>query len=165
MGYCVVNRLTGQLIVHQNSPLETCEYDSAYWLINPELPAGVDQSHYKVVGDAVVEMTTEEKAAAFNPPEPMADRHAREQREGYGVTLANDWVMRWTERDQTRMGTAKDIADLLRDAGSNAPLVPFYDVNGIKHLVTYTEAYQILGEYMALVMIQQARQEQELLNG
>jgi hypothetical protein len=155
----VVNRQTAHVIPLANTP----EYPPEHWLINPVMPDGVPYRYIKVVGDEVVEMTAEEKALVDDPPKSMAERHAREQLEG--VTLANGWVMRWTDNDQLKMGLAKSAADMLAMAQNTSPLVPFYEVNGTKHLVAYTEAYQILGEYMALVMIQQARQEQELANG
>lgn len=131
---------------------------SAAWLAEHGMPA-FNQSLWRYEAGVVVE----------GEPEPvvesMSDRHAREQREGYGVTLQRGWVMRWTDDDQLKMGLAKSAADMLAMAQNTSPLVPFYEANRTKHLVTYSEAYQILGEYMALVMAQQTRQEQEAANG
>jgi hypothetical protein len=151
----VVNRSTGNIIPIANTP----DYPPDQWLINPTLPDGVPWKYLKVSGDSVVEMTQDEKNAVDNPPLTTAERHLQEQEAG--VTLANDWVMRWTKEDQVRMGTAKDIADLLALANDNSPLVPFYEASGTKHLVSYSTAYQVLANYMTKVMAEQARQDSE----
>jgi hypothetical protein len=151
----VVNRSTGGIIPFANTP----DYPPEQWLINPVLPDGVPWKYLKVSGDFVVEMTQDEKNTVDNPPLTTAERHLQEQETG--VTLDNGWVMRWTEKDQTRMGTAKDIADLLALANDNSPLVPFYEADGTKHSVTYSTAYQVLADYMAKVMVEQNRQEAE----
>jgi len=132
------------------------------WILDPAIPAGAELPYVVIDGDTIRAMTDEERTAAA-PPESIADRHAREQREG--VALANGWVMRWTATDQTRMGTAKDIADLLAMQSNTSPLVPFYEVNETEHWVSYADAYQILGDYMTKVLTEQSRQNAEALNG
>lgn len=155
----VVNRETCHVIDLANTP----DYPPEHWLINPVMPDGVPYKYIKVVGDAVVEMSIQEKAAVDAPPETMAERHAREQREG--VPLTNGLVMKWTERDQLQMNLAKGRADLLRDAGITSPGVPFFEANGTPHLVGYAEAYVVLLEYSEKVLTEQQRQWQEAANG
>jgi hypothetical protein len=151
----VFNRATGNIIPFANTP----DYPPNQWLINPVLPDGVPWKYLKAVGDEVVEMTTEEKDAIDNPPETMAARHLREQREG--VTLTNGWVLKWRSEDQVEMLKAKAIADLAALAGNASPIVPFFEVNGTPHVATYAVAYQILGDYMSRVLVEQQRQWQE----
>lgn len=57
----VVNRTTGQYRKSVNTP----DYDTADWLINPDLSAvlGIPQQYWKVEGDSVVEMNQAEKDA------------------------------------------------------------------------------------------------------
>jgi len=57
----VFNRTTSQLIRSVNTP----DYNSAYWIINPDLTLveNVPQKYWKAAGDAVVEMTAQEKAS------------------------------------------------------------------------------------------------------
>lgn len=157
------------LVVRRTAPHEiiplanTPDYPPEHWLINPAMPEGVPYKYVKVVGDAVVEMSNEEKAAVNNPPETMAERHLREQREG--VTLQNGWVMKWTYEDQLSMGLAKARADLLARDNDTTPGVPFFEANGTPHLVTATEAYSVLRDYSDKVMVQQMRQWQEANGG
>lgn len=160
MGYHVVNRLTGQLIEHQASPIETCDYDPTYWLINPTLPEGVDWKYLKVVGDAVVEMTAEEKDVIDNPPETIAERHLREQREG--VTLANGWQMAYTREARDVMGDLKNLIDL---AGPALPGVSFWEVDGTKHDATVADAVAIMTDYAVRSATEVMRQFAEVTNG
>jgi hypothetical protein len=155
----VIHRTTGEYRLSVNTP----EYDPAVWLINPQLPAGVPQKYWKVDGDRVVEMSDSEKDAVDNPPEPMADRHRREQ--AGGVTLENGWVLAYTVEAQTRMGTAKDIADLLILGQDPGEKVPFNEVDGTQHMVNATTAYRVLGEYMSKVLVEYLRQEKEVRGG
>lgn len=155
----VFHRSNGTVLPFANTP----DYPPDQWLINPILPDGVPWKYLKVVGDSVVEMTDQEKALVDNPPESMADRHLREQREG--VVLENGWRIRWTDNDQLKMGLAKVTADMLEKNGDTSPKVPFYEVDDAEHLVTYTQAYQILGDYMVKVMSHKSRQKQEVSGG
>lgn len=157
------------LVVRRQAPHEviplanTPDYPPEHWLINPAMPNGVPYKYIKVVGDAVVEMSSQEKAAVDNPPETIAERHLREQREG--KELANGWVMKWTAADQTEMLKAKAIADLAALAGNTSPIVPFFEADGTPHSVNYSTAYTILGDYMSKVLVEQQRQWQEVANG
>lgn len=155
----VVSRSTGNIIPFANTP----DYPPDQWLINPTLPEGVAWKYLKVVGDAVVEMTAEEKDAIDNPPETMAERHAREQREG--VTLENGWVMKWTDEDQNKMNLTKSRADLCERDEVAGPCVPFFEANGTPHMVGYIEAFEVLLDYSNKVMAEQFRQWQEVANG
>jgi len=58
----VINRTTLQYIQSVNTP----DYSDTDWIINPDLSAvsGVPQKYWKIVGDTIVEMTTDEQAAA-----------------------------------------------------------------------------------------------------
>lgn len=159
MCYSVVNRLTGQIITHQNSPVESCDYDPTYWLIDPELPDGVLPEHFKVVGDEVVEMTDDEKNAITNPPESMADRHAREQREG--VTLTNGWQMAYTREARDVMGDLKNLIDL---AGPRLPGVSFWEVDRTKHDATVADAVAIMTDYAVRSATEVMRQYAEVTN-
>jgi hypothetical protein len=57
----VFNRSTAELIRSVNTP----DYPSTYWIINPDLTLveNVPQKYWKAAGDAVVEMSAQEKAA------------------------------------------------------------------------------------------------------
>jgi hypothetical protein len=57
----VFNRTTNQLIQSVNTP----DYPVLDWIINPDLSAlsNVPQKYWKVVGDAVIEMSAAEKTA------------------------------------------------------------------------------------------------------
>lgn len=61
----VLNRLTKQFLRSVNTP----DYPEADWIINPDLSRvdGIPWRYWKIVGDAVVEMTTEEKAIVDQP--------------------------------------------------------------------------------------------------
>lgn len=134
----VVNRFNGTILPFANTP----DYPPDQWLINPALPDGVPWKYLKVFGDSVVEMTEQEKAAVDNPPESMADRHAREQREG--VTLTNGWQMAYTREARDVMGDLKNLIDL---AGPGLPGVSFWEVDGTKHDVTVADAVAIMTDY------------------
>ena len=61
----VVNKATGQYRRSVNTP----DFPDTEWLINPDLTAvaGVPQRHWKVVGNAVVEMDATEKERVDAP--------------------------------------------------------------------------------------------------
>jgi len=61
----VLNRLTKQFLRSVNTP----DYPEADWLINPDLSrvTGIPWRYWKIVGESVVEMTTEEKAIVDQP--------------------------------------------------------------------------------------------------
>ena len=152
----VVSRSTGNIIPFANTP----DYPPEQWLINPALPSGVPWKYLKVSGDTVVEMTVDEKAAVDNPPETIAERHLREQREG--VTLANGWVLKWTDTDQNKMNLTKSRADLCERDNVVGPCVPFFEANGTPHMVGYAEAFVVLKDYSDKVLVEQQRQWQEV---
>lgn len=157
----IINKATHEVLdVRDETPYSESEWLilSAAWLEQHGMPT-FDRSLWRYSNGVVIE---------GEPPEvveSMADRHAREQREGYGVELFNGWRMRWTDNDQLKMGLAKATADMIAMTGDTSPKVPFYEVDGTEHASTYAEAYQILGDYMIKVMAQQARQKQERENG
>ncbi len=68
----VVNRQTARMIRSAHTP----DYDTDEWLIKPDLSGveGVSQAYWKVVGDAVVEMTDAEKEVVdqASAPSPRA---------------------------------------------------------------------------------------------
>jgi len=119
--------------------------------------------YWTFLNGSIVEMTADEKAVIDNPPESMADRHAREQREG--VTLANGWVMKWTDIDQNKMNLTKSRADLCERDQVAGPCVPFFEANGTPHMVGHAEAFVVLRDYSDKVMAEQFRQWQEAANG
>jgi hypothetical protein len=61
----VINRLSREYRRSVNTP----DYHLSDWLINPDLSrvAGVPWRYWKIVGESVVEMTTEEKAIVDQP--------------------------------------------------------------------------------------------------
>lgn len=62
----VINKTTFQYIASVNTP----DFDSSDWLINPDLSAvvGVPKKYWKVENDSVVEMDDSEKAQVNAPP-------------------------------------------------------------------------------------------------
>jgi len=115
------------------------------WLQSNALPSCEDRLMIAVEdGESFIvrEMTNDEKALAFNPPESMADRHAREQREG--VTLTNGWQMAYTREARDVMGDLKNLIDL---AGPGLPGVSFWEVDGTKHDATVADAVAIMTDY------------------
>lgn len=148
----VFHRVTRQVIPIANTP----DYPADQWLINPPLPVGVPWKYLKAVGDSVVEMTNQEKALVDNPPEPMADRHLREQREG--VELANGWHLKYDKDSRAMMNDLKSLIDL---AGGQIPGVSFWEANGTKHDVTVQQGTAILTEYAVKSAVQVMRQFSE----
>ncbi len=72
-GVCVssvIHRSTGEFRPSVNTP----DYSPLEWIINPDLSnvSKVPQKYWKVVGEAVVEMTSSEKTTVDNPPLPPA---------------------------------------------------------------------------------------------
>lgn len=152
----VFHRATRQVIPIANTP----DYPADQWLINPPLPMGVPWKYLKAVGDSVVEMTDQEKALVDNPPESIADRHLREQREG--VELANGWHMKYDKDSRTMMNDLKSLIDL---AGGQIPGVSFWEANGTKHDVTVQQGTAILTEYAVKSAVQVMRQFSEVSGG
>lgn len=154
------------LVVRRQSPHEiiplanTPDYPPEQWLINPTLPSGVPHKYLKVVGTSVVEMTQQEKDAVDNPPETMAERHAREQQEG--VTLANGWVMAYTKEARSEMGSQ---AHLLNLAGNQLPGVSFWEVDGTRHNVSVQTGLQVLADYAVKSATEVMRQYEEVSGG
>lgn len=133
------------------------------WLQSNALPACEDR-FMKAVEDGesfiVREMTSDEKTAAFNPPESITDRHAREQREG--VTLANGWQMAYTREARDVMGDLKNLIDL---TGPGLPGVSFWEVDSTKHDVTVADAVAIMTDYAVRSATEVMRQFAEVTNG
>lgn len=152
----VFNRVTREFIKSVNTP----DYQSDQWLINPVLPDGVPWKYLKAVGDSVVEMTDQEKALVDNPPESMADRHLREQREG--VELDNGWHLKYDKDSRAMMNDLKSLIDL---AGGQIPGVSFWEANGTKHDVTVQQGTAILTEYAVKSAAEVMRQFAEVSGG
>jgi hypothetical protein len=152
----VFHRASGAYLLSVNTP----DYPPEQWLINPVLPDGVPWKHLKVVGDSVVEMTDQEKALVDNPPESMADRHLREQREG--VELVNGWHLKYDKDSRAMMNDLKSLIDL---AGGQIPGVSFWEANGTKHDVTVQQGTAILTEYAVKSAVEVMRQFSEVSGG
>jgi len=152
----VVNRSSGAILPFANTP----DYPADQWLINPQLPMGVPWKYLKVVGDSVVEMTDQEKAMVDNPPESMADRHLREQREG--VELENGWHLKYDKDSRAMINDLKSLIDL---AGGQIPGVSFWEANGTKHDVTVQQGTAILTEYAVKSAVEVMRQFSEVSGG
>lgn len=133
------------------------------WLQNKSLPECDDRIMVAVQdGESFIvrEMTNEEKSSAFNPPESMPDRHAREQLEG--VTLTNGWQMAYTREARDVMGDLKNLIDL---AGPGLPGVSFWEVDGTKHNVMVADAVAIMTDYAVRSATEVMRQFAEVTNG
>lgn len=162
------SRATGRMVERFANTPDVMDNPSLFvvektWLQSNSLPSCEDRFMKAVEeGESFIvrEMTNDEKTAEFYPPESMADRHAREQREG--VTLTNGWQMAYTREARDVTGDLKNLIDL---AGSGLPGVSFWEVNGTKHDVAVADAVAIMTDYAVRSAAEVLRQFAEVTNG
>ena len=128
------------------------------WIIDPVIPFGADLPWIVVEGETIRAMTDEEREAA--QPETMAERHAREQREGVDVMHVG-----YVKYDRATRELWQGLLSLVSRRGNDLPGVQVWNAAGTLVGLSVAQANEAIDDYILKASQQVMRQLSECGNG
>ena len=141
----VLNRTTKQYLISVSTP----DYPDVDWIINPDLSSveGIAQKYWKISGDSVLEMTSEEKVvvdtAEANITPATGENYLTAEYNFKNQILKETWY-----RDKTALGTytvkVKEIAYTYEGNFITQTVISYFTLGGTNYSTETISYYEDL---------------------